>query len=169
MRYICHTFFSLIQIAPDNICQDEFLEAKRAVETYVFHWEKKFTLLLDEKKKSNLSSSTRRSSTNSRQFASHRLSGMITQANFKSLQRFNLGGLQEQDEKGNGSSNALPEISISLEFPLTLSDPSKTEHFVIIDEVDGETVEDVTGILITGMRLILLSHEGKMDRVGKSY
>ena len=85
-RYISHTFFSLLTISPYNVCLDEIEEAKKAVESYVFHWEKHFTLLLDVKKKEQMDKleRDRKVSPKSKEsvlprFKSHRITGNITQ------------------------------------------------------------------------------------------
>ncbi|KAJ3306677.1 hypothetical protein HDV03_004307 [Kappamyces sp. JEL0829] len=180
MRYICHSFFSLISISPDNVCQDEIIEARKAVKSYMFHWENKFTLLLDEKKKDQmavLSKKTKRMSI-SQPYASHRLSGMITQAADHSVASFALGGVREEDESNDNAASAGGPVLINGMLPpippvspfgrMTTRDEEDDIPFVVVGDVDGETVEDVIGVLITGMRLILLSCEGNVERLLKA-
>jgi hypothetical protein len=49
LRYISHTFFSLINLNGDNICDTEKMEAEAAIEAYLFHWEKVYAKIVDTK------------------------------------------------------------------------------------------------------------------------
>lgn len=169
MRYICHTFYSLISISQCNVCLDEIEEAKRAVETYVFHWEKKFTLQLDSKKKEKLKNVgldpviRKRTLAALSPYLSHRLSGQITQ--FPDYSSFSFTQNQpiiEADE--DYEENNLPPLSNGTPGNLGLG-VFLQEEFVVISEVDKESISDVVGVLITGMKILLLSHEGNIDLV----
>lgn len=133
----------------------------------MFHWEKHFTLLLDSKKKEKLlrlSKSHNRVSTSSRPFQSHRISGSITQ--YPELATFTMAlesPVEESDEDGYvDPMAALPSKANRMSY---LGQEETMVPVVIIEEVDGETVADVVGVLITGMRLLLLTYEGDVEVV----
>jgi tetratricopeptide (TPR) repeat protein len=191
LRYISHTFLILTQVAGDNMCLDEKREALNAVESYLFHWEKEFTLLLDakvkekrdlemERMKSQASirsnGKVRETTTSPTRFLSHRLSGQISQLapsfgptlpdiagsaegvdpEGEKVHPFLVtpSGVHFDDELGNGNENVERKSSV---MDLRLKD------VVVVPEVQGETVPDVIGVLITGIRLILLTHEGNIE------
>jgi hypothetical protein len=156
MRYISHAFFSLLCISPFNVCLDEIEEAKKAVESYIFHWEKKFTLLLDAKKKERYGGiTTPIEKSMGKQSLSHRISGQITQfPDFSTFSFAHSSPIVEEDER-DGS--LLTPLS-----PVVNSGSLFSNSPVVIDYVDDESVEDVVGVLITGMRLLLHIHEGNV-------
>jgi hypothetical protein len=87
-------------------------------------------------------------------YLSHRLSGQISQ--FPDFSAFNyelnLESLDEDvhEEQGSFINNRTSD---------------SRQKAVVIEDVDGETVPDVIGVLITGMRLILGQHEGDVEMV----
>ena len=176
LRYISHTFFSLLSISPDNICKEEIKEAKKAVEAYIFHWEKHFTLLLDSKKKEKIfkmSKTHNRVSTSSRPFQSHRMSGSITQ--YPELATFTMAlesPLEESEDELEEYVDLTKKKTLA-HTPSIMKSPrvsfigheEASTPVVIIEEVDGESVADVVGVLITGMRLLLFTYEGNVQVV----
>lgn len=139
---------------------DEKTEAMKAVECYLFHWEKQFTLKLDSESKLRMAKPQQPSVPKKQKpFKSHRMSGMISQ-------------LPELDT--SPAINEFPVIPASpveatpvmFRFPNDSENPTKMgDNLIVIDEVNGETVSDVVGVLITGMRLILIEHGGNIDLV----
>lgn len=89
-------------------------------------------------------------------YLSHRLSGQISQfPDFSPIDyELNLASLDEEVEEEQ-ISFIINRNSISDNRPKP----------VTIEDVDGETVPDVVGVLITGMRLILSQHEGDVEMV----
>ena len=51
LRFISHTFVSLLLTSADNMNRDERTEAECAVATYLFYWEKKSSMLIDSERK----------------------------------------------------------------------------------------------------------------------
>nr|KAJ3417064.1 hypothetical protein HK105_001104 [Polyrhizophydium stewartii] len=51
LRYIAHTFLSLLVLQADEMPTDERKEAECAVAAYVFYWEKKSTMMLEQERK----------------------------------------------------------------------------------------------------------------------
>jgi hypothetical protein len=163
LRGISHTFFSLVCISKDGLCKNEKLEAKLAVDSYVFNWEKKFTLSLDVKmkEKRDLEPPT---ANNIKPYLSHRLSGQISQFPDFSAYTYEpcLGTIADEltDEESSQKEGSTESIS-----NLNRDSDYIARNTVRVDEVDGETVPDIVGVLITGMRLILNQHEGDVEMV----
>ncbi|KAJ3272125.1 Tetratricopeptide repeat protein 7A [Terramyces sp. JEL0728] len=164
MRYICHTFFMLIYNFGDKVCRDEKMEALNAVQAYIFHWEKQFTLELDIRTKEQRDKSAK-NSTIQKPYLSHRLSGQITQLPEFASPAFapNLADIVDQSLEELD----LPRISMANlgDIPAKRTKSKRDsslnmETLIVIPEVDGETVPDVIGVLITGIRLILHTHDG---------
>jgi tetratricopeptide (TPR) repeat protein len=191
LRYISHTFLILTQVAGDNMCLDEKREALNAVESYLFHWEKEFTLLLDakvkekrdlelERMKSQASMQSngkaRETTTSPTRFLSHRLSGQISQLtpSFGPTLPDIAGSTEGVDPEGE-KANVFLATPSGVHFDDELANGSGTaerkssavdlrlKEVVVVPEVQGETVPDVIGVLITGIRLILLTHEGNIQ------
>ena len=152
MRNICHSFYSLISLAKYNVSLDEIYESRKAVECYMFDWETKFTLLLDQKKRDygekKASQTRRRSKTMNNSYTSHRLSGQLTQI-------FDVNATEQMSkvEEKSEDSGQEPQPRLSIE---------QAEQILVVDDVAGESIADSVGILITGMRLLLLIHEGNV-------
>ena len=145
LRYIANTFFSLSLLSRDSLCLDEKKEAGLIVASYVFHWEKKFTMILDTKMK-EIRDSKRDDSVVSRiSFNSHRMSGQISQLPNMNARVYEKDIDSPQRENNNGEQKLLSTIAIR--------------------KVESETVEDVVGVLVTGIKLILKQHEGRVDLV----
>ncbi|KAJ3322235.1 Tetratricopeptide repeat protein 7A [Boothiomyces sp. JEL0866] len=166
MRYICHTFFMLIYNFGDKVCRDEKMEALNAVQAYVFHWEKQFTLELDIRTKEQRDKSAK-NSTIQKPYLSHRLSGQLTQLPEFASPAFspNLADIVDQSLEDLD----LPRISMTNlgDIPAKRTKSKRDssmniETLIVIPEVDGETVPDVIGVLITGIRLILHTHDGDL-------
>lgn len=152
---------------------DEKKEAKLAVDSYLFHWEKSFTLQLDAKMKEKRDKETKGHAL--KPYLSHRLSGQISQlADFTFSNHVN-DGMARITEDNETCDEAEVKVTGVIRFmepgeesPRTgtakhRESYSQRDKFVIIDQVEGETVADVIGVLITGMRIILLQHEGNID------
>jgi hypothetical protein len=158
MRNICHVFYSLISLAQYNVSVDEIYESRKAVECYMIDWETKFTLVLDQKKKDaeeRKATQMRRRSKTTHTYESHRLSGQITQF-------FDVNAAEQMakvEERGEESETE-PKPRLSIE---------QAERVVVVDDVDGETIADSVGVLITGMRLLLNVHEGNVVLVNWWY
>jgi len=163
------------------MCLDETVEAKKAVDSYIFHWEKHCTLLLDIRKKEAIEkvkkASPRGKDAVLPRFKSHRISGNITQ--FPDTPTFNMGFEAETENPDNNllgadmrqmspKSPSFRQRALSYSRPST-STRTETEDDVymgvVIERVDGESVADVVGVLITGMRLLLWKHEGNIELV----
>ncbi|KAI8893149.1 hypothetical protein BC833DRAFT_609421 [Globomyces pollinis-pini] len=180
LRYIFHTFFSLIHHFGDNIGRDEKREAKCILATYVFHWEKQFTLLLDMETKAKQAKTNKR---NTKPFQSHRLSGQITQlfdtpyapdidipditedAEIKDFVAVLPGDLKQNSQlmMQEFVSDPMPRYSVvggDIRMRRESSIALATADIVVISEVQGETVPDVLGVLLMGMQLLLLENEG---------
>jgi hypothetical protein len=196
LRYICQTFFSLVSISRDSLCLDEKKEGRLVVATYVNHWEKKFTLLLDARIKEKREQAANTVKIES-PYQSHRLSGQISQIpgssallyekeresyansnlqnrrntvsnsndkNQESLVGDNLKNNHVSEKVLTKAQNTVPEDAV-FEAPETPLKTNLDGDTVIIQEVEGETVEDVVGVLITGVRMILKQHEGNVSMV----
>lgn len=54
LRYIAHTFASLLKVFGDNICHEEKIESESIVASYVFLWEKHFSQIFDQTQKTRI-------------------------------------------------------------------------------------------------------------------
>ena len=145
LRYIANTFFSLSSISRDSLCLDEKKEAGLAVASYVFHWEKKFTMILDTKMK-EIRDSKHGALDSPMRYSSHRMSGQISQIPYMTPHIYDKETDSPLKEKKFGSEEHLSQT-------------------ITIKKVESESVEDVVGVLVTGIKLILKQHEGNLDMV----
>jgi tetratricopeptide (TPR) repeat protein len=176
LRYIAHTFLVLTQVAGDNMCLDEKREALNAVESYLFHWENEFTLLLDtkvkekrdqelEKMKSESSLQSIGKPSSPTPFLSHRLSGQISQRapSFGQTMPGIAGSVDYAEPHNSPMSHVMFEEEAELNEEVRQSTSANCyKQVVVVSEVQGESVPDVIGVLITGIRMTLLTHEGNL-------
>ena len=145
LRYIANTFYSLSSISRDSLCLDEKKEAGLAVASYVFDWEKKFTMLLDTKMKELRDAKAGTLST-AMSYSSHRMSGQISQIPTMNPHVYDRETDSPLRDKKFGSEEMLSQI-------------------IMISKVESEGVEDVVGVLVTGIKMILKQHEGNLAMV----
>ncbi|KAJ1336280.1 hypothetical protein BSLG_007424 [Batrachochytrium salamandrivorans] len=182
LRYISHSFLSILIAHSDNVCNDERKEAQHAVSTYLFYWEKKSSLILEIERK-KLEDQKMSMSRPIRSDESHIAQKVHAVSLADNAMQDKTPSIIPSNDTSSTPSDVnrieLPVAVPSEEKPLDIlekldrdleSDSDKMSSVVVdghthiqLSDVDGDTPLDAIGVLITGMRILLLTHEGNSE------
>ncbi|EGF82374.1 hypothetical protein BATDEDRAFT_22819 [Batrachochytrium dendrobatidis JAM81] len=187
IRYISHTFLFILTMHGDAVCRDERKEAQYVVSTYLFYWEKKSSLILEIERKRMGDQAMHMPATvsNNPESISQRLYGISLTEDVKSVDSQCLTFSSSSSTKSSlvmtdPNGTLLPvksslkatsnEMHLALESVVNhvdsqasrISDSSSTSHIQLLD-VDGDSPLDAIGVLITGMQMLLITHEGDSE------
>ncbi|KAJ1337047.1 hypothetical protein BSLG_006807 [Batrachochytrium salamandrivorans] len=182
LRYISHSFLSILIAHSDNVCNDERKEAQHAVSTYLFYWEKKSSLILEieRKKLEDQKMSMSRPIRSDESHIAQKVHAVSLADN--AMQDKTTSIIPSNDTSSTPSDVNRIELPVAVpseEKPLDIlekldrdleSDSDKMSSVVVdghthiqLSDVDGDTPLDAIGVLITGMRILLLTHEGNSE------
>ncbi|KAH6595788.1 hypothetical protein BASA61_003675 [Batrachochytrium salamandrivorans] len=181
LRYISHSFLSILIAHSDNVCNDERKEAQHAVSTYLFYWEKKSSLILEieRKKLEDQKMSMSRPIRSDESHIAQKVHAVSLADNAMDKTTSIIPSNDTSSTPSDVNRIELPVAVPSEEKPLDIlekldrdleSDSDKMSSVVVdghthiqLSDVDGDTPLDAIGVLITGMRILLLTHEGNSE------
>ncbi|TPX36376.1 hypothetical protein SmJEL517_g01456 [Synchytrium microbalum] len=176
-RYLSHTFSSLLHAFGDNMSRDEKREAQAAVESYLFIFNTRHGAAIDLERKRREDAmlvirrastigrgSERKSAEEKRKSMERRMMAATLEVGTEAVSTERVARSVESLKVCNGHSSpsltGLPAGSAS-----TLPDPDAP---IVVETVDGETIADVLGVLISGMRILLSTVEGDEKELKKA-
>ncbi|KAI8910279.1 hypothetical protein EDD86DRAFT_204972 [Gorgonomyces haynaldii] len=136
LRYISHTFLTLIHINYDNMPHVERLEAASAAERYVYMWEKEYERLVDEKCKFLMDQPTNTPATTKARFA-------------------DTEDVRQSKEDIIASRQSLNDQKRKEELTAT----------VVIPSVQRETIADFASVIVTAIRIMMTVFKGDAEKL----
>ncbi|KAJ3333224.1 hypothetical protein HDU76_010382 [Blyttiomyces sp. JEL0837] len=138
LRYLSHSFCSLIHLLGDNACREERIEAAAAVEAYVYRFDKAIDLLITAERKKRREA---------RRASAARVAIHVSDPDSVNVDKVN----------GNGGVDG--EVGEEDEYE---------HEIIPIKDVAGEGIADAVGVLISGARLLLHDFHGDAQAPAKA-
>ncbi|KAI8589557.1 hypothetical protein BDZ88DRAFT_417935 [Geranomyces variabilis] len=185
LRYMAHTFVSLISLFGDNMPDDEKTEAEAAMESYVFYWDKQYKARLELDKKDQVEVKLERESMEELRSPSpvaarpvevleDRLEEFKTEPESAVAARQLVTDVlapiaDELQGQLKASAAVVPPVErVSVQVPTDASPEAIDGQVTVIDILDGERIVDVVGVLFAGVRMLCHNAEGRADTLKRA-
>ncbi|KAJ3009815.1 Tetratricopeptide repeat protein 7B [Thoreauomyces humboldtii] len=181
LRYMTHTFVSLISQFGDNMPDDEKTEAEAAMESYVFYWDKQYKARLEQDKKLQVEVKLERESMIDLRRSMGQLhtpppSAVPTEDSALDEAQDVAARRSRADSQAEKLAAAVPvgeQLREQLHDVLRAdSVPAGVQSAAggpfaatVIDVLDGERIVDVVGVLLAGIRMLSHNSEGDEDKL----
>ncbi|KAJ3161394.1 hypothetical protein HDU86_007176 [Geranomyces michiganensis] len=193
LRYMAHTFVSLISLFGDNMPDDEKTEAEAAMESYVFYWDKQYKARLELDKKAQVEVKLERESmeelrnhvpaapdTRPVEVLENRLEEFKTEPEgavaARQLVNEVLAPIADElnGQLKEGATVIPPVERVTVAAPAAADDAAAASSAIdgqvvtVIDVLDGERIVDVVGVLFAGVRMLCHNAEGRADTLKRA-
>lgn len=168
LRYLIHTFTSLISFFGDNMPADEKTEAELIIDSYVFLWDKYFNKWLEQRSDqatvagvvdpTHLSGTSAPPSSHGDQVQSN--SAVEETAIYHYKQH-----VMEQVDSAKSFSGRDATTESNTDGNTQAVDGVTQSSRVVFGRVGGESLVDVVGALLAGTRIVFLNIEGQSEKV----
>ncbi|KAI8914884.1 hypothetical protein DFJ77DRAFT_38624 [Powellomyces hirtus] len=186
LRYMAHTFVSLISLFGDNMPEDEKTEAEAVMESYVFYWDKQLKARLELDKKIQVEVKLERESMGdlspSAHAATKQPNGIGLETTKKPTEVLENHVEQTAGDSDPTSRAHAAEILAPVADELRGEMHAHAKHDVdevvvcttdgdtasVIEALDGERIIDVVGVLFAGVRMLSHNAEGQEAKLKRA-